>query len=652
MALRLREYFVVHTSWLCAGKPEFDAPRAAWLLGLLGVLVGCSAASSDGPRANGTGGFSGGGGLPAMGGAPSSAGAGAVSTSGGVGSFAQPDTGGVGNRGDGGVPQRTKVTLDDCGATNPAQLSAADVQRLVAGGAPGDLRVTYPYEGTVFPRGLLSPLLIWQNANAQAIYVHIQSKLFEYRGCLVPSAPGEVVIPQNVWDAAGVQTEGANDPFTIEMSALENGAVKGPASHQIVIAQATLKGSIYYDSYNSTASGSVGGGAVLRLVPGKQAELFLRVGACTGCHAVSQNGSRLVAREIGGLVDGQIYDLTPTTGPNPTPALTGNATAFVGLSPDGSVYVSNAFQNGVGPRTSGAIPIVGNVNASLFVTDTSTPVADSGVPTGAMMPTFSTDGRSLVFTDFAINGGHGIATMQYDPATRKATGYKKLLETGQLYPGWPFFLPDNGGVVFSSTVSADFSGGGAGIIPVAGPASDLAVVDAASGQSVLLARAMGFATPADATSNTTYLPFGTQELHQSYYPTVSPVAAGGYFWVFFDSIRSYGSLGITRQLWGAAVTVSPDGKYTADPSHPAFYLTGQEAHTANHRAFTALDPCKTDGAACEAGVDCCSGFCTNGVCGVPQVPRCADTREACKVKADCCNPRESCIGGFCSTVLN
>ncbi len=66
----------------------------------------------------------------------------------------------------------------------------------------------------------------------------------------------------------------------------------------------------------------------------------------------------------------------------------------------------------------------------------------------------------------------------------------------------------------------------------------------------------------------------------NYFPTVSPVAAGGYFWLFFDSMRNVGNLGLQRQLWGVAIDVLPPdefaGSYADDRSHPAFYLLGQE----------------------------------------------------------------------------
>jgi hypothetical protein len=269
-----------------------------------------------------------------------------------------------------------------------------------------------------------------------------------------------------------------------------------------------------------------------------------------------------------------------------------------------------------------------------------------------MMPTFSADASLLAFTDYAIQNGHGLAVMQYDGTKRSAAGYRQIYTDPTNYPGWPFVLPDNGAVVFASGASSDFSGGGAGIaVGVQGPASDLAIVDLASGSMTLLDQAMGFSSSQSASSNQTYLPYGQTELHHSYYPTVSPVAAGGYFWIFFDSIRNYGNMGSARQLWGTALTISSDGKYTVDPSHPAFYLPGQEFTTANHRAFTALDPCRKDGDTCTSGVDCCNGFCTAGVCGIPQMPRCSQTGEACKKSSDCCDATDSCIGGFCTFVL-
>ena len=71
-----------------------------------------------------------------------------------------------------------------------------------------------------------------------------------------------------------------------------------------------------------------------------------------------------------------------------------------------------------------------------------------------------------------------------------------------------------------------------------------------------------------------------------------------------------------RRLWVAAVDPTVG---TVDPSHPAFYLAGQD-DTPNMRGFWANAQCIAtpapgqSGGACDQGFECCSGFCTNGTC--------------------------------------
>lgn len=549
------------------------------------------------------------------------------------------------------------VSIDEC--TPAKDLDPAAVQALMKGGAASGVRWLYPYDGTVFPRGLMPPLLMWDGPASDAVYVHIHSSLFDYKGCFKPTGPNQLQLADSVWAQATDRTGGASDPFQIELTTSSGGAVAGPIVEKVVVAKATLKGSIFYNTYSTKllpATGAPGGsgGAVLRITPGKPAEVFLGASGCTGCHSVSADGTRLTSFDLAHL-GGASYALTPGIPADPPPLATVPGASFTGIYPDGSVYVSSANQGGVGPRGAGP-------TASMYETATGNAVMGSGIPPGAMTPAFSPDGSLVAFTDYAIDTGRGLALMRFDGAKRVASDYRQLYKVSSPnYPAWPFILPDNNGIVYAVGPTADFSGGGVGVFlglaPLA-PASDLFILDVASGAATILAKAMGFASPGDADSNTTYLPFGAaEETHHNYYPTVSPVAAGGYFWVFFDSYRHYGNLGLQRQLWGAAVDVSADGKYTTDPSHPAFYLTGQEFGTGNHRAFTALDPCHKDGDACTTGIDCCSGFCTNGKCGVPPPPphdagpRCAQTDESCASGTACCDPTDHCIAGRCGTVI-
>jgi hypothetical protein len=561
-------------------------------------------------------------------------------------------------------PPVESVNLDECGNSNPGGISSDDVARLKAGGKSDGMRWLYPYDGTVFPRGIGAPLLMWEGAGGQAVYVHIKADNYEYQGCLQADEQGRLQVPKSAWDAAERVTVGSKSPFVVELSTLEGKTVKGPIKNNIVIARATLKGSIYYNSYNTAGGAGAGGfqlgGVVERIKPGQQAEFFSRQGECTGCHSVSANGKRLVTKEVLGVQPGFVFDIDSDTPTNPEPLRTANNASFVGLSPDGSVYLTTGWQSGVGPPTEGALPVIGALPSQLFETDTGNAIANSGFPETALMPTFSPDGTLATFNDFASGGGKGLSLMDYDSKGRKASNLRSLYTSTDGFLGWPFVLPDNGGVVFTNTESSAFSGGGSFITPVLtrGPKSDLMMVDVETGQATILAKAMGFATPQDAAANESYLPFGDEELHMAYYPTVSPVASGGYFWVFFDSIRHYGNMGLKRQLWGTAIRIQrrADGEfrddgvplYAADFSSPAFYVPGQVFETANHRAFTALDPCLAMGEKCETGIDCCGGFCTDGICGPPK--ECAGQNEACKTDDDCCDDSDQCIAGFCGTI--
>ena len=494
------------------------------------------------------------------------------------------------------------IAIDQCSGMNPAGLNPADTQRLQQGG-PMPPRLLYPYDGTVFPRGMMPPTLMWDGAMTDAVYVHIQSKLFEWKGCVKPSGANQLELPADVWKAASARTMGTGDPYKVEVSTLSGGTVSGPASIAITIAQATLKGSIYYNSYISSASFS---GTIFRIPPGGKAEVFLGGLACYGCHTVSANGERLISHTGGD--PGLSYALTPMTQPNPPQLAAAPLPGFAGLSPDGSVYLASAHPAGA-VRPQGTPNEAALVNdAMLYQTDTGAPVMNSGIPPGAMMPTFSPSGSMIAFNDFAIMQGKGLAVMDFDPKARVASGHRVVFTDTDRYPGWPFFLPDGKAVIFARGVNPQFSGSGAGVIPGSeafAPESDLYVTDLKSGTTTILAAAMGLTSPDDKMG---YVPFGAQDMHKHFYPTVSPVAAGGYFWVFFDSIRHYGNLGLQRQLWGTAISIAPDGDYSRDRSHPAFYLPGQELGTGNHRAFAALDACMKDGSSCKTGVDCCGGF--------------------------------------------
>jgi len=169
-----------------------------------------------------------------------------------------------------------------------------------------------------------------------------------------------------------------------------------------------------------------------------------------------------------------------------------------------------------------------------------------------------------------------------------------------------------------------------------------------------------------STGGNVYLPANDANL--SFAPTVLPEAVGGYFWVVFTSHRSYGNALASQadlpqdplkgtpdvdalgKLWVAAIDINATaGK---DPSHPAFYLDGQELKADNLRGFWVLSPCQANATSCTSGDECCGGFC-RPVNGGPTV--CTDTGggcsnlfESCTTASDCCSGAALCINGKCA----
>jgi hypothetical protein len=336
---------------------------------------------------------------------------------------------------------------------------------------------------------------------------------------------------------------------------------------------------------------------------------------------------------------------------------------------------------GLGPIPSGAAPdnvpgTFGPEDAKLFDTNAGTEITGSGVDPTAFMPTFSIDGTKLIFTAMdSGSSGHALKMLDYDAAAKKFSNPVELFRDPVMFLGWPFFMPDvvdepvNSEVmtipkargkraVFASGVVSDWASQTpvAQLVGLGKPhPSDLWWIDVDSKMAVPLNAANGL----DEMGNLA-LPYGDRDGHKNYYPTVSPVAAGGYFWMFFTSTRNYGNLWVkndpvaqpeTKKIWVAAIDIN--GKPGSDPSHPAFFLDGQELESGNIRGFAALEPCRENASMCETGIDCCCGFCIDAACACKPPDTCAKLDEKCTTAADCCPPTTpgatplKCIGGFC-----
>jgi len=575
----------------------------------------------------------------------------------------------------------TLLTVDLTLGDNPGNVDPGTQTKLRGGGtADPAFAWLYPYDGTVFPRGIAPPLLQTGGTGFDAAMLHVQFSTLSYTGFYGPSTPGRIQLTPQLWKAIS-EGASASDTVSVQITKIHGGQVTGPITEHWTIAPGTLRGTVYYDSYNSVLAGNTG--AIMSVRPGQTAKVV--IAGCRVCHSVSADGSTLVAaNEVpNATATDRVWDLQSNLAPlHDAPNRTW---AFGALYPDGSrllrfgvVPDSQAAGEYWSPNVRG-LGQSGDLPSALFNPRTGAAIPAPGLDGQGlhmMMPTFAPDGKMVAFNHYDTGHGHTLAVMDFDATTNTFSNLRDIATVSSGYLGWPAFTPDDQYVIFAAGDNAEYDSVSDQPSVVPQPHSDLYVANVGSKTTAMANQLDGLTAAGQV-----YLPFGeAAEGHLNYEPTVLPEAVGGYFWVVFTSRREYGNTlndpdpynlngqpGARKKLWVAAVdiasTVQTQAKIVPfdaakDVTHPAFYLDGQELASGNMRGFWALDPCQNDGAGCATGDQCCSGFCrqTSGADGgttfaCTPAAGCAQEGERCTTAADCCGAQSGtqCIAGFCAT---
>jgi hypothetical protein len=585
--------------------------------------------------------------------------------------------------------------------TDPATVTALGSP--VGDGSAQNLAFLYPYDQTVWPRGILAPLLQWTWAppggpaapgDADAIKVDLATTTGSFtwsgtfgRPAILSMAGGNFLrmpIPQDVWAMATETAGGKGDQLKVSLTVAKGGMAYGPISETWTIAPARLDGTIYYQSYGTQlvtnyngalgGNGSFGAG-VLSIHVGDSAPTVAAglnttppdISGCRVCHSVAAGGASLVVQQ-GSSNDATSFEYKLPGGKNIVGNQMSHNATYPAVYPDGTMALT----------TGGLLlPLPGDA----------TPLATVSPPAGALgSPMFSPDGSMLAYaqaqkllvTSFSFDATTKTGTFGSTP-TLLVDYTSTSLEPR---PGWPAFFPDSKSVVFHHQTKASACDGATSVVTRSGALAQIYWSDlSGTNAPVPLDNLNGtgylpqLATPStvactDACTGSVvgYNPNHSDDVDVNYEPTVAPVASGGYAWVVFTSRRMYGTVAtigsfcsdprgvnlinnITpKKLWVAAIdlTQAPG----ADSSHPAFYLPAQEILAGNARGFWTLDPCLGDGASCMSGDQCCNGFCEPGdgglVCGTPPTNTCSGVGDRCTTAADCCDPTNACINGFCA----
>jgi hypothetical protein len=518
---------------------------------------------------------------------------------------------------------------------NPGAVDAGTQGKLRGGGtADSGFQWLYPYDRTIFPRGLLPPTLQFGGAAPDAVYVHVRSTGIDYEGFYGASNPGRVTFSAPVWTEMTL-AEHAKDDVLVEVTKISGGQVTGPIRETWNVAPGTIRGTIYYETYDSGIAGGLGSVGIMRIDPGAQKPVVIKSGCGNVCHTASADGSTLVANTVLSFGSAS-YDLKNNAATIFTPS---NLTfTYGGLYPDGSLLMSathyRTWVNGFGGTPSG-----------LYDTHTGAKIAApgwDGVVTNGGTTAFSPDGKHIAFNHMDTGGGHSLAAMEFDVTTKTFSNLRDIANDPARTVAWPAFTPDGNWVIYHSGTNTEFE-------TDSGAAGDLHITDLATKTMHRLDAADGYA------NGMSYLPQNDPDLN--FAPTVLPEAVGGYFWVVFTSHRSYGNMLATRdhddeygKLWVAAIDLSPTAGQ--DPSHPAFYLDGQELAADNLRGFWVLSPCRQNGTDCRTGDECCDGYCRpadgGGTVCTTAPGGCSNEFEKCSTAADCCDKNDQCINGRCA----
>ena len=186
----------------------------------------------------------------------------------------------------GGSWSGTACTLTE----NPGALGPADQAKLAAGGsADAAFKFLYPYDATVFPRGLLPPSLQFAGAAPSAVYVHVTSPTLDYKGYFGASTPGRVNPSNAAWTAITLAAR-PTDSLKVEVTKLSGGAVTGPLTEKWTIAGGSLRGVIYYETYGSTILGGVASVGIMKIQPGASTPTVVANGCGNVCHTASADG--------------------------------------------------------------------------------------------------------------------------------------------------------------------------------------------------------------------------------------------------------------------------------------------------------------------------------------------------------------------------
>jgi hypothetical protein len=370
----------------------------------------------------------------------------------------------------------------------------------------------YPYDNTLLPLGLAAPVLQWQRATGASAATSMKVTLrypasgtttFEYSRVIAEPNPLRITIPALAWQ--GLEQTAQNSTAVISLQRYVSGTLEPESVRNVKLANGKLKGTVYYNSYNTKLMSSAGEqtGGVLAIQPGAATPTLAIPSktTCHVCHSLPADGSRLFFQNAD-FDSSSVYQVSNRnllySYNNTSSPEYGNRFDWGAIYPDGSFVFTHSSTTTppegyhVFGNYSGLYPVAYTSSPS-NTSSTANPLSLSGKPSDlqGVTPAFSPDGRklafnfwagtstggisarsgtSLVVTDFSCGAATGSITCSSNPPTSSSmSNWRQLIRvntgsyTSYKYVGWPSFLPDANGIVYQMVARAPASvSGGTG----------------------------------------------------------------------------------------------------------------------------------------------------------------------------------------------
>ncbi len=489
--------------------------------------------------------------------------------------------------------------------------------------------IVYPLDHVVFPENVYPADVQWTNgATGDLFRVRITKASATITGYVAFDGLDHWLVDLLAWRSLA-QSDAGTDAMLVVDRLLASGELITGAPRAMTFAQAALTGTVYYWDIVAGRIQRIddGSGTAISFMPSPPPSEDGEY--CVGCHSVSPSGRYMAGRLGGGDDIGAIFDLTTDLTGTPAPTVWPTSPSsirwwFSSWSPDETRLVVSFLDPQdlriYDPFTGTQVPVTG------------------AMPTRATHPVWSPDGGRIAYVANAVGWG------------------------GQLTAGniaiLPVVGPDSVGTPSIIHDGTTLPGGGVDSYPSWSPDSMEIAFAHGSGSRSEIDTAELYIMGGDGSSVTALATASNGGL--DYQPRFSPFISGGYYWMSFLSRRIYGNpqIGNTtsapgrrQQIWvtGVRIGAAPG----EDGSAVAYWLPGQNPHSANISAYWAPRPCRTDGEGCTVGSECCGGECLPDamgtlVCAPPPPDRCREYGETCSTDGDCCADMDLvCTGHVC-----